>query len=132
MTTAILKSINSRDKLYKSLMLTPRESPNYLEVQRNFKTYKNIIRRCIMLAKRDYYNKLFNKDSKNLKMTWKAINDTLNRHKTKSRFPETFKQLNGKIISDPKKLQQHLTIILLALVRWVQLHNHPTVTFQII
>ena len=61
MTTAILKSINSRDKLYKSLMLTPRESPNYLEVQRNFKTYKNIIRRCIMLAKRDYYNKLFNK-----------------------------------------------------------------------
>ena len=77
-------------------MLTARESPNYLEVQRNFKTYKNIIRRCIMLAKRDYYNKLFNKDSKNLKMTWKAINDTLNRHKTKSRFPETFKQSNRK------------------------------------
>ena len=104
MTTAILKSINSRDKLYKSLMLTPRDSPNYLEVQRNFKTYKNIIRRCIMLAKRDYYNKLFNKHSKNLKMTWKAINDTLNRHKTKSRFPETFKQSNGKIISDPKEI----------------------------
>ena len=58
MTTAILKSINSRDKLYKWLMLTPRESLNYLEVQRNFKTYNNIIRRCIMLAKRDYYNKL--------------------------------------------------------------------------
>ena len=36
-----------------------------------------------MIAKRDYYNKLFNKYSKNLKITWKAINDTLNRHKTK-------------------------------------------------
>ena len=58
MTTAILKSINSRDERYKSLMLTPRESSNYLDVQRNFKTYKNIIRMCIMLAKRDYYNKL--------------------------------------------------------------------------
>ena len=104
MTTAILKSINSRDKLYKSLMLTPRESPIILKFQRNFKTYKNIIRRCIMLAKRDYYNKLFYKHSKNLKMTWKAINDTLNRHKTKSRFPETFKQSNGKIISDPKEI----------------------------
>ena len=56
-------------------MLTPRHSPNYLEVQRNFKTYKNII---------------------------KAINDTLNRHKTK--FPETFKLSNGKIISDSKKI----------------------------
>ena len=39
-------------------MLTPRESPNSLEVQRIFKTYKNIIRRSIMIAKREYYNKL--------------------------------------------------------------------------
>ena len=46
-------------------MLTPRDSPDYLEVQRNFKTSKNIIRRSIMIAKRDYYNKLFNKYSKN-------------------------------------------------------------------
>ena len=104
MTTAILKSINSRDKLYKLLMLTPRDSPDYLKVQRNFKTYKNIIRRSIMIAKRDYYNKLFNKYSKNLKMTWKAINDTLNRHKTKNKFPETFKLSNGQIISDPKEI----------------------------
>ena len=35
MTTALLKSISLRDKLYKSLMLTPRESSNYLEVQQN-------------------------------------------------------------------------------------------------
>ena len=55
-----------------------------------------------MLAKRDYYNKLFNRHSKNLKMTWKAINDTLNRHKTKSRFPETCRQTNREIISDTK------------------------------
>ena len=54
MTTAILKFINSRDKLYKSLMLTPRDSPDYLEVQRNFKTCKNIIRRSIMIDKRGY------------------------------------------------------------------------------
>ena len=57
-----------------------------------------------MLAKRDYNNKRFNKHLKNFKMTWKAINDTLNRHKTKSRVPETFKQSNGKIISDPKEI----------------------------
>ena len=83
-------------------MLTPRDSPDYLEVQRNSKTYKNIIRRSIIIAKRDYYNKLFNKYSKNLKMTWKAIKGTLNRHKTKNKFPETFKLSNGQIISDPK------------------------------
>ena len=57
-----------------------------------------------MIAKRDYYNKLFNKYSINLKMTWKAINDTLNRHKTKNIFPETFKLSNGQIISDPREI----------------------------
>ena len=50
MTKAILNSINSRDKIYKTLMLTSKESPNYSEIHRNFKTYKNIIRRSIMLV----------------------------------------------------------------------------------
>ena len=84
-------------------MLTPRDFPDYLEVQRNFKTYKNIIRRSIMIAKRDYYNKLFNKYSKNLKMTWKPINP-LTRHPTKNNFPEKFKLSNGQIISDPTEI----------------------------
>ena len=102
MTKAILNSINSRDKIYKTLMLTSKESPNYSEIHRNFKTYKNIIRRSIMLAKRDYYIKTFSKYSKNLRMTWNAINETLNRHKSKRRFPAEFRLANGKIISDHK------------------------------
>ena len=132
MTTAILKSINSRDKLYKSLMLTPRDSPDYPEVQRNFKTYKNIIRRSIMIAKRDYYNKLFNKYSKHLKMTWKAINDTLNRHKTKSKFPETFKLSNGKIISDPKEIATAFNDYFISIGELDVVTQRPTVTIQII
>ena len=90
MTKAILNSINSRDKIYKTLMLTSKESPNYSEIHRNFKTYTNIIR-SILLAKRDYYIKTFSKYSKNLRMTWNAINKTLNRHKSKRRFPVEFK-----------------------------------------
>ena len=50
MTKAILNSINFRDKIYNTLMLTPKESLNYSEIYRNFKTYKNIIKRSIMLA----------------------------------------------------------------------------------
>ena len=68
-------------------MLTPKESLNYSEIYRNFKTYKNIIRRSIMLAKRDYYIKTFSKYSKNVRMTWNTINETLNRHKSKAGFP---------------------------------------------
>ena len=83
-------------------MLTSKESPNYSEIHRNFKTYKNIIRRSIMLAKRDYNIKTFSKYSKILRMTWNAINETLNRHKSKRRFPAEFKLANGKTISDHK------------------------------
>ena len=104
MTTAILNSINSRDKIYKTLMLAPKESLNYSEIYRNFKIYKNIIRRSIMLAKRYYYIKTFSKYSKNLRMTWNAINETLNRNKSKRRFPAKFKLANGKIISDHKEI----------------------------
>ena len=38
-----------------------------------------------MLAKRNYYVKTFSKYSKNLRMTWNAINE--NKHKSKRRFP---------------------------------------------
>ena len=40
MTKAILNSINSRDKIYKTLMLTPKESPNYSEIHRNLRHTK--------------------------------------------------------------------------------------------
>ena len=83
-------------------MLTSKESPNYSEICKNFKTHKNIIRRSIMLAKRDYYIKTFSKYSKNLRMTWNAIKETMNRHKSKSRFPAEFKLAKRKIISDHK------------------------------
>ena len=32
--TKAINSINSRDKIYKMLMLTPKESPNYSEIHR--------------------------------------------------------------------------------------------------
>ena len=70
-TNGILKSINSKDK---ALIKTPKESPNYAVLQRNFKTYRKIIRRSIMFAKRDYYRSVFSKYSVNFKMTWQTVN----------------------------------------------------------
>ena len=42
MTTAILKSIISRDKLYKSLMLAPRDSPDYLKFNKTLRLTKTL------------------------------------------------------------------------------------------
>ena len=81
MTTGILKSINAKDKPYKVLKQTSKESPNYADIQTNFKTYRNIIRRSMMFAKRGYYQRMFNTFSNDMKKTWQTINDTLNRSK---------------------------------------------------
>ena len=69
LTTGILNSINSKDKLYKRLVQTPKGSPIYADLLSNFKVYKNIIRRSMMHAKRDYYRNVFHKYSSNLKKT---------------------------------------------------------------
>ena len=55
MTRGILISINSKNKLYKTLLQTDPNSDMYGTLQTNYKTYKSIIRRSIMLAKRKYY-----------------------------------------------------------------------------
>ena len=60
LTAGILKSINSKNILYKKLMQTPADSPNYPDLSLNFKSYKNITRRTIMHAKRTYYKTVFN------------------------------------------------------------------------
>ena len=101
-----MKFINSRDKLYKALINTPKESPNYAVLQTNFKAYRKIIRKSIRFAKRDYYHSVIWKYSANLKMTWQTINETLNRRKKKSDYPQEFKLSNGDTISDPKQIAE--------------------------
>ena len=65
-------------------------------------------------------------------MTWNAINETLNRHKSKRRFPAEFKLANGKIISDHNLIADHLMIILLVLVHRTQKPLRITLTILII
>ena len=104
LTQGLLNSINAKDKLYKRLLQTPTDSPDYQQLKTNVKTYKNIIRRAIMHAKRDYYRKTFNQFSDNIRKTWQTINDTLNRKRRSKDFPQEFILSNGKIISDHKQI----------------------------
>ena len=59
MSRGILNSINSKDKLYKKLVKTSPDSPIFATLKTNFNTYKNIIRRSIVEAKKLYYKNTF-------------------------------------------------------------------------
>ena len=99
MTNGILNSINSKNKMYRNLLQTDPNSDRYNTLKVNHKTYKNIIRRSTMLAKRQYYHTTFSRYSSNLKKTWRTINDILNRGKGKNNLPLTFKSESGDLIS---------------------------------
>ena len=60
-TNGILNSINSKNK-NRNLLQTDPNSDRYNTLKVNYKTYKNIIRRSIMLPKRQYYHTTFSSE----------------------------------------------------------------------
>ena len=83
-TSAIVKSINKRDKMYKNLCKSPLESNHYRILKTNFKTYNYILRRTIFIAKKQYYSQIFLKYKSDLKQTWATISTILNKNKKKT------------------------------------------------
>ena len=86
-TNGILRSINTRNKLYKKLKKTKIDSPNYITNKTNFKKYRNTLNKTITNAKRVYYKEIFNIYKHDMKKTWGVIPETLNR-KVKIQFPK--------------------------------------------
>ena len=74
------------------------------EIQKiNLKTYNNILKQSIHLAKTSYYEHIFNKVKNDIKGTWKTINGILNKTKRKKMFPKIFKD-NGIVYTDKKNI----------------------------
>ncbi len=98
---SIIKSVCFRDNLYKKLKRTNPNSIEYQNIDTNLKTFNAILKKTIRLAKKSYYEALFNKYKSDIKGTWKTINEILNKTKRKSKFPSYFRDGNeivtGKI-----------------------------------
>ena len=126
MTQGILKSINSKDKLYKTLIRTPQNSLQYDTIKTNFKTFKNIIRKSIVEAKKAYYHKTFKKYSNDLRKTWQTINETLNRQNKKNKYPEEFNLTNGDTISDHKIIADTFNSFFTNIGETLNVHSNTT------
>ena len=59
MTTGILNSINTKDRLYKTLFKTGTNNDDYRVAKANFKRYRDILRNSIKRAKMLYYKRTF-------------------------------------------------------------------------
>ena len=76
MTTGILNSINTIDRLYKTLLKTDTNSDDYRVAKANFKCYREILRNSIERAKMLYYKRTFNFYQNDIKKTWTIIKET--------------------------------------------------------
>ena len=76
LTSAILKSIDTKHKLYKRVKQNMFNEQNYI-------TYKNRLKHLIRLAKKQYYGNKFNQFKDNVKHTWKIINTVIRPGKKK-------------------------------------------------
>ena len=75
----------------------------------NFKTFEKIVKGNIRAAKREYYFKTFTAQKKDMKKTWKTIDETLNKRKNMSKFPSEF-IVNNRSIADHKEIADQFKI----------------------
>ena len=102
LTPGLLKSINRKNRLYKKLIKSPNKS-----CEQQYKTYKNKLSHLIRIAKRSYYDRKFESAQKDLKLTWKLLNEVINKRKSKSPLPSSFKS-EGRTITDPVEIANRL------------------------
>ena len=98
-SSGILKSIKSKDKLYTMLKSTNCNDPIYESRLLNFQTYNKILKCSIRTAKRIYYNNQFEIFRNDIRKTWSTINEVLHKTTKSKEFQDTF-MINGNLIND--------------------------------
>lgn len=97
----LLKSIKTKNKLYKQLIRKP--NPNS---ERVYKDYKNKLNHSIRMAKRLYYDEKLTENKANIKQTWNLLNSIMNKNKQRS-SPNIVFRHDDKEISDPTEIANH-------------------------
>ena len=98
-TRGILKSIKTKNKLYKVLRQTDTDNVEAFEsIKIKLNKFHNILRQSTKEAKRIYVVKTFERFKYDIKQTWSTINETLHRKKKRS-LPNVFSH-NGKMLRD--------------------------------
>ena len=99
-TKGIVRSISFRDKLYLKLKRTPVDSERHSILKLNLKTYQSILKRLIRDAKKQYYQKQFDKYKNDLKNTWGTIKQILNRTRSTQNISDVF-LIDNVMTTDP-------------------------------
>ena len=92
------KGLKVSQKRKEKLFVKKVKCPTDINLQ-TFKLYNNLYNKVRRAAKKVYYEKQFEKFSRNSKQTWSVIREVIGSSKQKDQIPSFF-QHNGEIISD--------------------------------
>ena len=114
MTNNLLVRINRKNDMYREWKST-NNNEEYEIKKINFKTFDNIITEEIKNAKHQYYFDTFTSHKNNIKKTWKTIDETLNRGKSRTQLPNEF-TIDNKSITDHKEIADQFNIFFLQIL----------------
>ena len=89
-TSGILKSIEFRDKLYKSLKMCSSENGEYELLKYNLKIYNGYLNRCIRTAKKSFTTTNLTNTKNDIRKTWDTLKEIINKKTFKSDLPSSF------------------------------------------
>ena len=99
-TSAIVKSIDRKHKLYKTYIGHPS-----LSNKERYTKYRNMLTTLIRSSNKTYYAEKLDACKHNTKRTWSILNSILNRS-VKDRLPRSF-NVNNATITDPNEIANH-------------------------
>ena len=102
-TKGIIRSINTRNDMYRQLRKTSPDSEDFQTRTTNLKTFNTILKRIIHPAKKQYYNFCFDEYKNNIKQTISTINNILNKNNKKPKLPALF-NINGSLTNNKKDI----------------------------
>ena len=103
-TPGLVKSIRTRNKLYKKLKSMDPKSEKYEILNFQLKHFGKVLKNSIKLAKRNYYSKLFEVQKNDPRKMWQTISSlTSNKTNQSQKLPDSF-IIDGKAVSDPQTI----------------------------
>ena len=105
-TQGILRSLKTRNYMYRRLKSISPISHDYDIQKINLKTYNGIINKTIRHAKLLYYNKMFDKYKNDSRKSWKLINSLISSTKNKKELTSLF-IINGETVTNEEQISKH-------------------------
>ena len=104
-TKGILKSLKTKDKIFKELkQVRNRNNNKYESLKVKYDTYKQIYTKILRTAKNNFCTDKFQQCKKDIKATWKNINILLQNKKDVSNFPDYFNDNSNKPFTNPQDI----------------------------